>query len=82
MNHPLTGNLRDLSDGELLKKITDLQKRMVFAHSSGHGQVLGQIEMMLDDYRGEQQRRDIERYEKLNNANKDKGKNWDDLIDI
>ena len=35
--------------------------------------------MMLDDYKAEQQRRNIERDQKLN---KDQGKDWDSLIDV
>ena len=35
--------------------------------------------MLLDDYKSEQQRRDIERHQKLN---KDQGKDWDSIIDV
>ena len=79
MTHPLTPNVQALSDSELSKKIGELNKRLVWAHTSGHGNVVNQIHMMLDDYKAEQQRREIERYEKLN---KDQGKDWDSLIDV
>ncbi len=82
MNHPLTGNLRDFSDGDLQKKITELGKRLVFAHQTGNAQMIGQLEMIMEDYRQESIRRDRERTEKANEASGDKGKNWDDLIDI
>jgi len=38
--------------------------------------------MIMEDYRQESIRRDRERTEKANEASGDKGKNWDDLIDI
>ena len=79
MTHPLTPNVQALTESELSKKISELNKRLVWAHTSGHTHVVSQIHMMLDDYKAEQQRREIERYKKLN---KDQGKDWDSLIDV
>tara|TARA_B100000989_G_scaffold147781_1_gene110093 strand:- start:447 stop:686 length:240 start_codon:yes stop_codon:yes gene_type:complete len=79
MNHPLTPNVQILKDSELLTKINELNKRLVWAHTSGNGHLVSQIHMMLDDYKAEQQRRDMERYEKIN---KGKDKDWDSLIDV
>ena len=79
MNHPLTGNLRDFSDGDLQKKITELGKRLVFAHQTGNAQMIGQLELLMKDYREESMRRDRERMEKMQENN---GKDWDDLIDV
>ena len=79
MSHPLTPNITELTDSELIKKINELNKRLVWAHTSGHGSVVNQIHMMLDDYKAEQQRREHERYEKVN---KGKDKDWDSLIDV
>tara|TARA_A100001015_G_C14606906_1_gene562640 strand:+ start:377 stop:616 length:240 start_codon:yes stop_codon:yes gene_type:complete len=79
VNHPLTPNVFELSDSDLTKKINELNKRLVFAHTSGHGHVANQIHMMLDDYKAELQRREHERYEKIN---KGKDKDWDSLIDV
>ena len=81
MNHPLTPNVQKLTETELTKKINELNKRLVWAHTSGHGNVVDQIHMMLDDYKAEQQRREFERWEKQNNKD-NKGKDWDSLIDI
>ena len=80
MNHPLSGNLRDFSDSDLQKKITELGKRLVFAHQTGNAQMIGQLEMLMEDYREESLRRDRERLEKMQESNK--GKDWDDLIDV
>ena len=79
MNHPLSPNVFDMSDSDLSKKINELNKRLIWAHTSGHGHVVNQIHMMLDDYKAEQQRREHERYEKIN---KGKDKDWDSLIDV
>jgi len=79
MNHPLTGNLRDFSDSDLQKKITELGKRLVFAHQTGNAQMIGQLEMLMEDYREESMRRDRERMAKMQENN---GKDWDDLIDV
>jgi len=79
VNHPLSPNVFDMSDSDLSKKINELNKRLVWAHTSGHGHVVNQIHMMLDDYKAEQQRREHERYEKIN---KGKDKDWDSLIDV
>jgi len=79
MNHPLTGNLRDFSDSDLQKKITELGKRLVFAHQTGNAQMIAQLEMLMGDYREESMRRDRERMAKMQENN---GKDWDDLIDV
>jgi hypothetical protein len=82
MNHPLTPDLRQLSDADLLKKQGELQKRILYGHQTGNINLISQVELMLDDYREESMRRDRERTEKANEAVDNKGKNWDDLIDI
>lgn len=79
MNHPLTGNLQDLSDSDLQKKITELGKRLVFAHQTGNAQMIQQLEMLMQDYRDVSQERDRERMKKMQDNN---GKDWDDLIDV
>jgi|TARA_B100001094_G_scaffold332037_1_gene402478 hypothetical protein len=82
MNHPLTPDLSQLSDSDLMKKQTELQKRMIYGHQTGNSNMIGQLELMLNDYRAESQRRDYKRYEEANENAESKGKNWDDLIDI
>ena len=49
MTHPLTPNVQALTESELSKKISELNKRLVWAHTSGHTHVVSQIHMMLDD---------------------------------
>ena len=79
MNHPLTGNLRDFSDSDLQKKITELGKRLTFAHQTGNSQMIGQLEMLMNDYREESSRRSRKQMEAMQENN---GKDWDDLIDV
>jgi hypothetical protein len=82
MNHPLTPDLKAMSEADLLKKISELQKRMSFAYSTGNSHLMMQIQMMLEDYKEEQSARDRARLEKMMEDQKDKGKDWDDLIDV
>ena len=82
MSHPLTGNLEKLSDSDLQKKITELGKRLTFAYQTGNSHVINQIEMLMEDYREESRKRDYERMKKLDESNKDKGKDWCALIDV
>ena len=82
MNHPLTPDLSQLSDSDLMKKQTELQKRMIYGHQTGNSNMISQLELMLNDYRAESQRRDHKRYQEENENAESKGKNWDDLIDI
>ena len=79
INHPLAGNLRDFSDSDLQKKITELGKRLVFAHQTGNSQMIGQLEMLMNDYREESSRRSRKQMEAMQENN---GKDWDDLIDV
>lgn len=82
MNHPLTPDLTQLSDADLLKKIGELQKRVLYGHQTGNLHMVQQVELMLNDYREESMRRDRERMQQANQSADEKGKNWDDLIDI
>jgi|TARA_B100001093_G_scaffold510390_1_gene576186 hypothetical protein len=82
MTHPLGGDLSNINDSDLQKKITELGKRLTFGYQMGNTQMIRQAEMLMEDYREESFRRDRERDKKMNEANPDKGKDWDDLIDV
>ena len=83
--HPLLGNLQNLSDDELQKKISDLNTRFMQAYRSGTTHIIPQIQMIIEDYRAELSRRNAlklkEMEEKFNKANKD-GKGLKGIIDI
>jgi hypothetical protein len=55
--HPLTPKLTDLSDDDILKKINELQNHMAFAYNMAQHGMVQQIQMILEDYRIEQQAR-------------------------
>ena len=49
MNHPLTPDLSQLSDSDLMKKQTELQKRIIYGHQTGNSNMISQLELMLND---------------------------------
>ena len=79
--HPLTPNLHDMNDTDLNEKIKSLNTKLVQAYRSSPG-VVNQIRMMLDDFIEERTNRDKEQLKKLLDQSKDKGNDWDDIIDI
>ena len=79
--HPLTPNLHDMNDTDLNERIKSLNTKLVQAYRSSPG-VVNQIRMMLDDFTEERMRRDKEQLKKLLDQSKDKGNDWDDIIDI
>jgi len=76
--HPLTPNLKDLTDDELLEKYNTLMKRFMQAQRAGSYAVLGQMNMILDDYRFELQRRQQIALQDAQNRNP----NFKNIIDI
>jgi hypothetical protein len=79
--HPLSPNLHEMSDADLNEKIKSLNTKLVQAYRSSPG-VVNQIRMMLDDFIEERTNRDKEQLKKLLDQSKDKGNDWDDIIDI
>ena len=79
--HPLTPNLHDMNDTDLNERIKSLNTKLVQAYRSSPG-VVNQIRMMLDDFIEERTNRDKEALNKLLDQSKDKGNDWDDIIDI
>ena len=77
--HPLTPDLSTLSDEELAKKVQDLSKRLNQAWSFGNGELLQQVQMMLEDYQQEMNQRQRRMMEELS---KKVGRDFDDIIDI
>jgi hypothetical protein len=45
MEHPLINNIDNLTVDELQGKISELNKKLSFAHRSGNGQLANQIRM-------------------------------------
>jgi hypothetical protein len=76
--HPLAPDLTGLTEDELHKKRAELQNRMTFAYRMGHGDMIGQIQLLLGDYDLEIQRRNQKMLDDLQKNNK----NFKDKIDI
>ena len=79
--HPLTPNLHEMSDTELQEKIKALNTRLVQAYRASPG-VVNQIQMVIEDFTEEQQRRDKKSLDKLMDDSSNKQDGWDDIIDI
>jgi|DEB19_MinimDraft_3_1074340.scaffolds.fasta_scaffold169402_2 hypothetical protein len=78
MLHPLAPDLSNLNMDELLEKYNQLTKRYIQAQRLGSGSVLGQMSMLLEDYRQEIGRRQQKMLEDASNKNK----NFRNIIDI
>jgi hypothetical protein len=72
MEHPLIKNLNDLSNQELLDKISELNKKLAIAARSGNGHMCDQIRMALESYQNQFNEK----------TRKDSGTPFDDVIDI
>ena len=76
--HPLAPDLSKLTDDEVHNKRAELQNRMTFAYRMGHGDIIGQIQMLLMDYDMEIQRRNQKMLDDMQKNNP----NFKDKIDI
>ena len=76
--HPLAPDLTQLSDDELQKKQSELNKKMIQAYTFGNTELAIQLQMLLEDYNAEVQRRQAKMMEELM-AKSDKFKG---IIDI
>lgn len=68
--HPLSGDLTQLSDEELLKKVNELYDRLKKAYYMTDPAIGYQLRMLLESYRNEQQRRAQNAQEKFIQQNK------------
>lgn len=78
MFHPLAPNLSALTNDELHSKYNELNNRFSQAQRAGSMSVLGQMRMLLDDYRAEIGRRQ----QKLLDDASQKNSNFKNIIDI
>lgn len=76
--HPLAPDLSNVSDDELHQKRAELTNRLMFAHRMGHGDMIGQIQLLVNDYDMEIQKRNQKLLDDLNKNNK----NFSDKINI
>jgi len=75
MEHPLIGNLQDLTVDEVSSKITELYGKLNIATRSGNAHLCNQIRMVLESYQN--------RYQAILEEQKQKTNvNFDDKIKI
>lgn len=75
MEHPLIGDLNDLTMDELSTKISDLNRKLSMAMRSGNGHLCNQMRMAIESYQTKYQ-------EKLQESYKKSDANFDDKINI
>jgi hypothetical protein len=78
MEHPLIGNISDLTLEELSSKVSELQKKLSIVQRSGNGHLANQIRMALESYYNVYQVRLQESYQKDQPSNV----NFDNKINI
>ena len=76
--HPLTPDLSGLTDAELQKKQSELMNRLTQSYRFGNAALVGQIQMVLEDYNAEIQRR----YQKTLEEMMAKNDKFKGIIDI
>ena len=64
MEHPLIHDISSLTVDELTNRISDLHKKLAFAHRTGNGQLCNQIRMAIDSYTSEQNKKLDEQFKK------------------
>jgi len=80
--HPLAPDLSTVSDEELAKKFNDLNRRLGQAYRSGPGQIIPQIQMLMQDYQTEIGRRQQKLMKEMEERADKNGKGFKGIIDI
>lgn len=76
--HPLTPDLTQLTDDELQTKLSDLQNKLAFSYRSGYSDMVAQLQLVMDDYRLEIEKRNQKMLEQMKRS----GRGGADKIDI
>jgi len=79
MEHPLIGNINDLTIDELSTKVSELSNKLNIAIGMGNAHLCDQIRMALETFRNKYQDRLKESYKKQEEINHI---NFDDKINI
>jgi hypothetical protein len=72
MEHPLIGNLDDLTAEQLHEKITELTEKLNIAYRTGNGHLCNQIRMALESYNAKQRERQQKQWAEQSDNFKDK----------
>lgn len=76
--HPLAPDLSKLADEELHTKRAELQNRLMFGYRTGNTSLVGQLQMLIQDYEFEIQTRNQRMLDQLQKNNK----NFGNIINI
>ena len=76
--HPLAPDLSEVKDEELRKKHAELMQRLNQAYRFGNGALVYQVQMLLEDYTNEINRRHQKQLDELLQKNS----NFKDIIDV
>ena len=66
MQHPFINNLSDKSMEDLSNTISDLTKKLTFAYRMQNGEMVNQLQMVLESYRTEYNKQMDEMFKKQN----------------
>ena len=72
MEHPLISNLNDLTEEQLLEKITELQKKLSIAYRTGNADLCNQIRMAIESFQTKYQ----------DKIRRDDNNNFEEIINI
>jgi hypothetical protein len=79
--HPLIGDLTTLTDDEITTKLNLLSKKLNQSYRLGYHDAISQLQLIMQDYNYELQRRNTKRMEEImERSNKTGG--FDGLIDV
>lgn len=76
--HPLAPDLTKLTEEELHKKRSELQNRLMMGYRMGNGDLVGQLQLLLQDYDIEIETRNRKMMDELAKNNK----NFGNIINI
>lgn len=76
--HPMTGSLSELTTDELYAKYNELQRKINASYRLGYSSALIQLQMLMDDYQAEINRRHEKAMEEMQNRSKE----FKNIIDI
>jgi hypothetical protein len=80
--HPLLPDLSALGDDEIHKKYEELSKRYSRAFRFGPTSVIPQLQMLMQDYQAEINRRQAKMIQDMEDRANKNGKGFNNIIDI
>lgn len=72
MEHPLIGNLDELTPEQLTDKINELHQKLTIAMRTGNGHICNQIRMAIESYTNKLREKQIKAWEESAQNFKDK----------